>query len=124
MAARAIGAMKTKLLSSWRRGLVSIALAFTVLAGQGGAVLHELSHYSKSKAQAAAGSETTAPQPGQDKVCDLCLAFAQLAATLHTDPPAATLLADLRRAGTIFRAPGYVAAESPTARGLGPPLFL
>lgn len=110
-----------KLLLRWRRGLGSVALAFVLVAAQSGALLHELSHYS----QASVGSETPAQKPGHnDKVCDLCLAFAQLAASLHSDAPAAQLLADLRHGGATFRAPAEVEAETPAARSRGPPFLL
>ncbi len=131
-------------LRTLRSTLGTVGLALALVAGQGGALLHELSHYSApaplssslplSDPSGATTTASTAPvgaqqqqQPSSDhgsKVCDLCLAFAQLAGALHTDIFVSPLVADLRDIAAAFDAPAVVAAETPAPRSRGPPSFL
>ena len=105
-----------------RGTLGSVGLALALIAGQGGALLHELSHYQASTV-ATNPSQPASPDHG-GKVCDLCLAFAQLAGVVHSDPFASPLLADLRDRAATFDEPAVVAAATPAPRSRGPPSLL
>jgi hypothetical protein len=123
----------TRRLRRLRGTLGTAGLALALVAGQGGALLHELSHYSASTSTNpatnppgradAGGTQTPAPdQPG--KACDLCLAFAQLAGALHSSTFASPLIADLRDVAAHFDAPVVVAAATLAPRSRGPPALL
>ena len=140
----AFGAL-TRRLRRLRGTLGSAGLVVALVAGQGGALLHELSHYqpaadgtasailasaqeSAATASLATGQPNPQPQPrGPDhgsKVCDLCLAFAQLAGALHSDSVAAPLIADLHDSAASFDAFVVVDTATPAPRSRGPPAFL
>ena len=106
-----------------RGTLGSVGLALALIAGQGGALLHELSHY---QATTVANDEPGQPSRHDHggKVCDLCLAFAQLAGVVHSDPVASPLVADLSDATATFDAPAVVVSATPAPRSRGPPSFL
>ena len=105
-----------------RGTLGTVGLALALIAGQGGALLHELSHY-HSVTVANDASQPAEPDHG-GKVCDLCLAFAQLAGVLHSDPFAALLVVELRHRAATVDTPVVVAVATPAPRSRGPPSLL
>ena len=108
-------------LKRWRGGLGSAALALALLAGQSGALLHEFSHYASAL---AAASESKAPKSDHDgKLCDICLAFAQVAGAVHCDSFNAPLVADLKYSVAIFAAPAQADGATPAPRSRSPPVL-
>ncbi len=105
-----------------RKLLLSILLPFVLLLSQQGAVVHEISHLAEFTSGGTNGPGSTGHQPG-DLQCEACLAFAPLAgvATAHVVPPA---LLSFSFPVPDNEAPAFIAADAPTARSRGPPLFL
>ncbi len=113
-----------------RKLLVAFLLPFVLLLSQQGAVLHEIGHITeladRVDAGVAAGSASGSPSDGHqasDLQCQACLAFAHLAgvATATVVPPA---LLSFSFHFSVIEAPAFIAADAPTARSRGPPVFL
>ena len=109
-----------------RGTLGTVGLALALIAGQGGALLHELSHYHSVTVANDVSQPAEADHGGNHggKVCDLCLAFAQLAGVLHSDPFAALLVVELRHRAATVDTPVVVAVATPAPRSRGPPSLL
>lgn len=94
-------------------------LALLVVLAQFGALGHEIGHLREDLA--ASGHAARDHEHG--KVCDLCLAFGQVAAAVATPvfalPPVAARFAPAAPAGFVF-----VPADAPPAQGRGPPALL
>jgi len=105
-----------------RKLLLTLLLPFVLLLSQQGAVTHELGHLAEALARSAGGTQPSGHQAG-DLQCEACLAFAHLAgvATAHVVPPA---LLSFSFAVPANEAPAFIAADAPTARSRGPPVFL
>ena len=105
-----------------RKLLLSFLLPVVLLLSQQGAVLHEMSHLAEFAAAGTNGPGSTGHAPG-DLQCQACLAFAHLAGavTAHVVPPA---LLSFSFQVPANEAPAFIAADAPTARSRGPPLFL
>jgi hypothetical protein len=105
-----------------RKLLLTFLLPFVFLFSQQGAVTHELSHLADYASRTAGDQKKSSQLPG-DLQCEACLAFAHLAVifTAQVVPP--TLLS------FSFQIPAnesavFVAADAPSARSRGPPVFL
>jgi len=97
-----------------------LLLSLLLVIAQQGAVAHEISHYVDDAKQ----SQQKNKQSPADKLCEKCLAFAQIAGAVHAEPPVLALLALLTYDYTP-QAPGAViAAEAPACRNRGPPALL
>lgn len=113
-----------------RKLYISLLLPFLMLLVQQGAVWHELGHLGTSSDTTAAASSSGPHDKVQqddgltgDKLCETCLAFAQLSGTAKTEVPLLDLLS-----GSNTRAPGVathvVTADAPALHNRGPPSFL
>jgi hypothetical protein len=98
--------------------LLSLLLPLLMLASQQGALWHEVGHLSDTSAPAQDGKR----QP-IDRLCEQCLAYAQMATAATPAVPVLPLLAVSFAAPQADTLP-FVAADAPRARSRGPPSFL
>jgi hypothetical protein len=101
-------------LSSW------LLLSLLLVIAQQGAVAHEISHYVDNVKQ----SQQKNKQSPADKLCEKCLAFAQIAGAVHAEPPVLALLALLTFEYSPQAPVAVIAAEAPACRNRGPPALL
>jgi hypothetical protein len=105
-----------------RKLYTALAISLFLLLAQQGAVLHELGHISRA-ADVQAGAATSARVHADtlaDKVCELCLAYSQLA----NPASACSQLPQLEPAACAAEShsfPAATPAEVPTPRSRGPP---
>jgi hypothetical protein len=97
----------------------SFALALLLVFAQQGAVLHELSHVYRTGTAHLQNDKT----PLDGKVCEACLAFAQVANPASGTPFVLPAIAAVRQ---VSRDPEFsiIAADAPVARSRGPPVLL
>jgi len=102
-----------------RRTWLSWLLPILMLFAQQGAYLHELSHYGPQGEQGSTGERKHAA----DRICETCLAYAQLANVAPTPDFSIPLLALTHRPADAV---SYAArpGAAPCARSRGPPAFL
>lgn len=105
--------------SSVRRLSLWLLLSLLLVIAQQGAVAHEISHYVDYLNQ----SQQNDKQSPADKLCEKCLAFAQIAGAVHAEPPVLALPA-LTYDYTPVAPVAVIAAEAPAYRSRGPPLLL
>jgi hypothetical protein len=100
-----------------RKLYISLGLAFLLLTVQFGAVLHEVSHICRvgTNVHTQVHADTSV-----EKICDLCVAYSQLAnpfgntvAVAHFEPTSCT--------AAWLRPCAVGAADVPTPRSRGPP---
>ncbi len=113
-----------------RKLYLSLLLPFFMLLVQQGAVWHELGHLrcnatntvasvaSDQQDQAQHDKELTA-----DKLCEVCLAFAQVSTAAKTDVPLLSLLS-FSHALAPWTATPVATADAPAQRNRGPPTLL
>ena len=110
---------KRYIMRAMRRTWLSWLLSILMVLAQQGGYLHELSHYQPQTEQGSNGERKHAA----DRVCETCLAFAQLANVAPTtDLPIPLLALTYRLADAVSYAARPGAA--PCARSRGPPAFL
>jgi hypothetical protein len=100
---------------SVRKLTLSLLLPLLMLLSQQGALWHEVSHLSDRPVPAQDGKR----QP-LDRLCEQCLAFAQMAAAATPSVPPLALPA-ARFARPDAQAVAFIAADAPSARSRGPP---
>lgn len=103
---------------SWAAFCRALVLPLLLLFAQQGALLHELSHYTVGE------PGTTDKQSQRGEACDLCLAFAQVDAAAVPHDAVPPLLADLSFERATAPRVAARAADLPSLRNRGPPLFL
>ena len=100
-------------------GLLQGLLALLIVLAQFGALGHEIGHLREDLAERG----HAAHDHEHGKVCELCLAFGQVAAAITTPvfalPPIAARFAPAAPAVFVF-----VPADAPPALGRGPPALL
>ena len=100
-----------------RKLSVSIGLWLLLLAGQHGAVRHELSHICR-----AANADVTVHVTGYaDKTCELCLGYSQLASPATHSVPVFLVERSASRIGTE-RPVSATPVDLITPRSRGPPV--
>jgi hypothetical protein len=112
-----------------RKLYISLLLPFLMLLVQQGAVWHELGHLGGSDTTTATSFSGPQDKVQQDdgltgdKLCETCLAFAQLSGTAKTDVPLLSLLSvsNTKAQGVATHA---ITADAPAQRNRGPPTFL
>jgi hypothetical protein len=112
-----------------RKLYISLLLPFLMLLVQQGAVWHAIEHMGASDAVTVASS--TGPQDKAqqdkelpaDKLCEMCLAFAQLNGTTKTDVPLLSLLSFSHAMAQWVETPAAT-ADAPALRNRGPPISL
>ena len=113
-----------------RKLCISLILPFLMLLVQQGAVWHGLGHLTGSDTTFTVASLTGQQdkvQPDKelaaDKLCEICLAFAQVNGAAKTDVPLLGLLSFSHGFAQWVATPA-LAAEAPAQRNRGPPTFL
>lgn len=112
-----------------RKLYISLLLPFFMLLVQQGAVWHELGHLVGNDTTTVISSAEQHDSVKQDtglsadKLCEICLAFAQVSGTAKTDALLLSLLS-FGLAPAQWVATPNVAAEAPALRNRGPPIFL
>lgn len=122
-----------------RKHLLHLLLPLFMLLSQQGAVWHGIGHLTDGQRSAAAGSaaahaadahgahddQTHAdPDPlSADQLCEICLAFDDLAASARSEPPALAL-AVASHVQAPLAAPASRSQPAPQPRSRGPPLVL
>jgi len=106
-----------------RKLLLAFLLPVVLLFSQQGAITHEIGHIADFVARAGGGAQDGAGHAAGDLQCQACLAFAHLAGaiTAQVVPPA---LLGFGFHFAVIEAPAFIAADAPTARSRGPPIFL
>ena len=110
-----------------RKFYLSLLLPLLMLLAQQGALWHEIGHVSLK----ASASQTNTPLSveqqrelqSMDKLCESCLAFAQLAAVAKTEVLPLNLLSfgfGFARTVAVLS----ISADAPALRARGPPSFL
>lgn len=102
-----------------RRSLLKFLLPLLLLFAQQEALVHELSHAGEALAQI----QSPGKQVPQSKACEKCVVFAHIASAVHSDAP------QLVTPSLSYDHPQQVqvasiAADIPSPRSRGPPLFL
>jgi hypothetical protein len=92
---------------------------FLLFAQQEG-LLHEIGHSGEAIRWVAS---TGKHAPADGKPCDKCLAFAAIAGAVHSEAPALIVL-HLAFDQPLQSERASIAAEMPSPRSRGPPLFL
>ncbi len=113
-----------------RKLYLSLLLPFFMLLVQQGAVWHEMGHLAGTDTTAtvttSSGQEDQAQQDkglSADKLCEICLAFAQVSGAAKTDVPLLSLLS-FSHAVAQWVATPVATAEAPALRNRGPPTLL
>jgi hypothetical protein len=104
---------------SMRLSLLKFLLPLLLLFSQQDALVHELSHIGEELAQLQSPSK----QVPDSKPCAKCIVFAHIAGAVHSEAP------QLPAQNLAYAQPGQAqvasfAAETPSPRSRGPPLFL
>jgi hypothetical protein len=105
-----------------RKLYLSLVLPFLMLLAQQGAVWHEIGHLSGDDTPATS-TEQQDKKPPTDKLCKVCLSFAQVSGVAKSEVPAFNLLSF----GFGFMptvATFAITADAPALRNRGPPSFL
>ena len=107
-----------------RKLYLSLLLPMLMLLAQQGALWHEIGHLSRGTASGAPVSQQQqSDQQHLDKLCESCLAFAQLAAAANTSVLPLNLLSfgfGFAREVAVLA----ITADAPALRARGPPVFL
>ena len=102
-----------------RLSLLKFLLPLLVLFAQQEALVHELGHVGEALAQA----QSPGKQVPDNKPCDECIVFAHIASAVYSQalqlPTLDLAYADPQRVQVVS-----IAAEIPSPRSRGPPLFL
>jgi hypothetical protein len=113
-----------------RKLYLSLLLPFFMLIVQQGAVWHEMGHLAVSDTTTTAASSNGQQDKAQqdkelpaDKLCEICLAFAQVGGVAKTEVPLLSLLS-FNHALTQWVATSVATAEAPALRNRGPPTLL
>ncbi len=113
-----------------RKLYLSLLLPFFMLLVQQGAVWHEMGHLPGNATNTTAASSSGQPDKAQqdkelsaDKLCEVCLAFAQVSGVAKTDVPLLGVLS-FNHALAQWLATPVATAEAPAQRNRGPPAFL
>ena len=118
-----------------RKLYLSLLLPFFMLLVQQGAVWHEMGHLAGSDTTTTATSSNGLQDKAQqdkaqqdkelpaDKLCEICLAFAQVSGVAKTEVPLLSLLS-FNHALTQWVATSVATAEAPALRNRGPPTLL
>ena len=113
-----------------RKIYLSLLLPFLMLLVQQGAVWHELGHLrgnaSSTVISATSGQQDQAQHDKElsaDKLCEICLAFAQVSGVAKTDVALLSLLS-FSHAPAQWLATPVATAEAPAQRNRGPPTLL
>ena len=96
---------------------MSFVMALLMLVSQQGAVWHQIGHLS------GPSTEQLQKQKPIDKLCEGCLAFAHLAASVKPERQTAPVLVTAHTLAAA-QAIAFVAADAPLHRSRGPPLSL
>jgi len=96
---------------------ISLGLALLLLTAQLGAVLHEVSHICRVSTNV---SERLHADTALEKMCDLCVAFSQVANPAGNSVDVAEFEPSSCAAGALLPC-AVDAAEVPTPRSRGPP---
>lgn len=100
-----------------RKLYISLGLAFLLLTAQMGAVLHEVSHICRVSTNAR---EQVHADTALEKMCDLCVAYSQVANPFGNTVAVARFEPTSCAAGLLLTH-AVVAADVPTPRSRGPP---
>ena len=111
-----------------RRLSISLLLPLLLLFAQQGALWHEIGHLSRGSAPLAQAAGVPQPQQREqlkslDKLCETCLAYAQLASVAKTEVLPLNLLSfgfGFARVVAVLA----ICADAPALRARGPPAFL
>lgn len=96
---------------------ISLGLALLLLTAQLGAVLHEVSHICRVSTNV---HEQVHPDTALEKLCDLCVAFSQVANPAGNSVASAQFEPSSCAAGAV-RPSAVETADVPTPRSRGPP---
>ena len=112
-----------------RKLYISLLLPFFMLFVQQGAAWHEITHLGGSDTTTVAAAAEQQDKAQQDKelpaekLCEICLAFAQVSGAAKADVPLLSLLS-FSHALAQWVATPVATAEAPAQRNRGPPSFL
>lgn len=102
-----------------RLGLLKFLLPLLLLFAQQEALVHELSHYGQALEQA----ESPGKQSPESKACEKCVVFANIAGAVHSDVTRLPV-PDLAYDHPPQLQVASFAAQTPSPRSRGPPVFL
>ena len=102
-----------------RLSFLKFLLPFLLLFAQQEALVHELSHVGEALEQA----QSPHKQVPESKACEKCVVFAHIAGIVHSEAPQ-LLTPALSYDHPQLQQVASIAAEIPSPRSRGPPVFL